>query len=139
MDIGITTPALLIPAISLLLLAYTNRFLALATLVRQLKEQYEDKPSRAAALRPQIHNLRKRIYIIQRMQEFGAVSFFLCVCCMFAIYAGQTLLGGLMFGGSIVLLAVSLAFSIAEIHISVKALDLHLCDVEENCEDISSR
>lgn len=134
MELGVTTPALLFPAISLLLLAYTNRFLALAKLVRELKNQYKSGDEEAKALKPQISNLRKRIHIIQRTQEFGAVSFFLCVCCMFALYAGQTLFGSILFGGSILLLAISLALSIAEIHISVRALDLHLCDVEEQCD-----
>lgn len=136
MELGITTPALLFPAISLLLLAYTNRFLALATLVRQLKAQYQPGGDGGVNLnlRSQIVNLRNRIRVIQRMQEAGSVSFFLCTLCMFAIYAELVMLGQLLFGASILLLAISLAFSVYEIHISVKALDLHLSDLEDRCD-----
>lgn len=44
MEISLTTPALLFPAISLLLLAYTNRFLTLAGLIRNLYKLYKEQP-----------------------------------------------------------------------------------------------
>jgi Protein of unknown function (DUF2721). len=44
MEINLTTPALLFPAISLLLLAYTSRFLALAALMRELHVRYKTQP-----------------------------------------------------------------------------------------------
>lgn len=65
MHVSLTTPALLFPAISLLLLAYTNRFFALAALIRQLSSG--DKPVH----QDQIKNLSQRIRIIRRMQEAG--------------------------------------------------------------------
>jgi hypothetical protein len=39
-QLSLTTPALLFSAISLLLLAYTNRFLAYASVVRNLHARY---------------------------------------------------------------------------------------------------
>ena len=135
MNLGITTPALLFPAISLLLLAYTNRFLALANIVRQLKDTYKKRDDEKAkrALSAQIENLRKRIRVIQRTQELGALSFLFCVISMFLLYATLNTAGSLVFGISILLLAASLALSIYEIRISVKALDIHLSDLEEHC------
>ncbi|MGB0371713.1 MAG: DUF2721 domain-containing protein [Opitutales bacterium] len=135
MNLGITTPALLFPAISLLLLAYTNRFLALANVIRSLKESLSGgtEQTEKNALRAQLENLRKRIRLIQRMQEVGAMSFLFCVISMFVLYAGLQAAGGIIFAISIILLGVSLVISIAEIHISVKALDIHLSDIEESC------
>lgn len=121
MIITLTTPAMLFPAISLLLLAYTNRFLTLASTIRNLDHGHDRENTHA-----QINNLRERIQLIKRMQEAGAVSFFLCVLSMLAIYAQYQAIGGAIFTASLVLLLYSLWLSVWEIHISVKALDVYL-------------
>lgn len=128
MMINITTPALLFPAISLLLLAYTNRFLAIATLIRSLNKAYKDDPKRD--ILGQIQNLRKRLNLIRNMQTFGIVSFFLCVLSMFFIFWENPPMGSYMFGASLIALMVSLAISLRELHISTRALNLELGDME---------
>ncbi len=127
MELTLTTPALLFPAISLLLLAYTNRFLVLAQLVRELHSRYRKDPTEI--LSGQLENLQVRLYLIRNMQVLGAASFFLCVLCMFMIFAGQTLLADIVFGASLLLLMASLALSLRELQISIHALDLQLSDV----------
>ncbi len=124
----LTTPALLFSAISLLLLAYTNRFLALAQLVRNLHALYKQNPD--IVLLGQIKNLRSRVHIIRYMQISGITSLLLCVLSMFLIYIGELNWSEAMFGIALLLLIVSLALSIWEIQISVRALDLHLSDIE---------
>ncbi|MFC3137665.1 MULTISPECIES: DUF2721 domain-containing protein [Shewanella] len=119
-SISLTTPALMFPAISLLLLAYTNRFFSLAALIRNLSS--DDKPVKQA----QIHNLSQRIKIIRRMQEAGVISFALCVLCMLIIYLGFNKVGSAVFGLSLALLLYSLVLSVVEIRISVDALNIHL-------------
>ncbi|WP_394200034.1 DUF2721 domain-containing protein [Shewanella waksmanii] len=121
----LTTPALLFPAISLLLLAYTNRFFSLAALIRNLSS--EGKPVHSA----QLANLRKRIVIIRRMQEAGVSSFALCVLCMIFIYIGFNQTGSIIFGCSLLLLLYSLLLSVIEIRISVDALNLHLEELDQ--------
>ena len=130
MRLNLTTPALLFSAISLLLLAYTNRFLALATLVRNLYDQYKQNPDRI--LFGQIKNLRKRLNLIRNMQVFGITSLLLCVICMFLIYISRIFIAEFIFGVALVLLIISLALSVWEIQISVKALNLRLSDIEES-------
>ncbi|NJM14123.1 MAG: DUF2721 domain-containing protein [Bacteroidales bacterium] len=125
----LTTPALLFSAISLLLLAYTNRFLSLAQLIRSLHARYKEQPN--ILLLGQIKNLRKRVYLIRHMQVTGIVSLLLCVLCMFLIYVTWVLAAEIIFGVALALLIISLALSTWEINISVKALDLHLGDIEE--------
>lgn len=127
--INLTTPALLFPAISLLLLAFTNRFLATAALIRGLYDRYKKEPDER--LLRQIANLRKRIILIRDMQVLGISSLFLCVLCMFLLFAGYSAAGQWVFGLSLLLMLVSLAFSIREIQISVRALHLQMADVEE--------
>ena len=129
MDINLTTPALLFPAISLLLLAYTNRFLTLATLIRTLHAKYKEDPH--DMILGQIKNLRKRVILIRNMQAFGVMSLLLCVVCMFLLFANEQIAGRYTFGVSLILLIVSLAISVYEIQISVKALKLQLGDMEE--------
>ncbi|MBK7631808.1 MAG: DUF2721 domain-containing protein [Ignavibacteriales bacterium] len=128
MNIDITTPALLFPTISLLLLAYTNRFLTLATLIRSLHQNYKEKPNHV--LLSQIENMRKRVYLIKHMQGVGIASLFLCVLCMFLLFSGKVELGEYVFGLSLIMLLVSLVLSLREIAISVDALELHLSDIE---------
>ncbi len=121
MTIDIATPAMLFPAISLLLLAYTNRFLTLATIIRNFSKEKWDQNTTA-----QIQNLRQRIQLIKRMQIAGVVSFFLCVLSMLAIYLTYQLAGNWIFAASLVCLMYSLWISVREILISVEALDVHL-------------
>ncbi len=129
MEISLTTPALLFPAISLLLLAYTNRFLAIATLIRNLHEKYESEPNKI--LIEQIRNLRKRVYLIRNMQFLGVSSLLLCVVCMFVLFWGQMEVGQWLFGISLVFLMFSLSLSVIEIQISVKALNIQIGKMEK--------
>jgi hypothetical protein len=127
-QLTLTTPALLFSAISLLLLAYTNRFLAYASVVRNLHARYKENPD--GIIVGQIQNLRKRLVLTRTMQLLGIGSLLLCVLCMFLVYVDQQLAAELIFGIALILLIISLGVSIREIQISVKALDLHLGDME---------
>ena len=124
MNFTLTTPALLFPAISLLLLAYTNRYLTIAGLIRDLFS--ESKQENNAIYNGQIANLRKRINIIKNMQILGVLSFFFCVLTMLLLFLGLTFAGEIIFGLSLALLLFSLALSIYEITISVGALNILL-------------
>jgi len=128
MNFTLTTPALLFPAISLLLLAYTNRYLTLAGLIRDLCNRRNSKSDKNVV--NQIDNLRKRIYLIKNMQMIGVSSFFLCVVTMLLIFLGLILPGEITFAASLISLLVSLGLSIKEISMSVGALEIQL----NNCE-----
>lgn len=128
MEISLTTPALLFPAISLLLLAFTNRFLAIASLIRNLHAAYQQDPQKI--LIQQIRSLRRRLVLIRSMQFFGISALFLCVCCMFILFAGFIRTGEVIFGISLILLMISLFLSIMEIQVSVGALNIQLSDME---------
>ena len=128
-ELTLTTPTLLFSAVSLILLAYTNRFLSYAQLVRTLKDQYVKQHSEVTAA--QISNLRRRLYLTRNMQVLGISSLFFCVITMFLIYIGLHALSVYIFGLALLLLIASLGLSIWEIHISVKALEIHLQDKEE--------
>ncbi len=127
-QLTLTTPALLFSAISLLLLAYTNRFLAYAAVVRGLHERLKQDPS--GILLRQIKNLRQRLVLTRAMQILGITSLLLCVLCMFLIYVQWRTFAEVIFGGALLLLIFSLAISVREIQISVKALDIQLSDME---------
>ena len=130
MDIDVTTPALLFPAISLLLLAYTNRFLTLAQLIRELHARYKIEPDEV--IYKQIGNLRYRVMLIKQMQAFGVASLLFCVVCMFFLFAGWMLAGKIIFGISLVLMMISLLLSLREVQVSVGALNLTLSDLESD-------
>ncbi|MFY0625918.1 MAG: DUF2721 domain-containing protein [Reichenbachiella sp.] len=130
MNLDISTPALLFPAITLLLLAYTNRFLALATLIRGLHSEYQ-KNNDLELVAEQIKNLRKRLNLVRRMQAFGVLSFLFTVICMFALFQNNEVLARYIFGASLLSLLTSLSFSLWEIQISTKALNLELSDMED--------
>ncbi len=124
MEMTITTPSLLFPAISLLLLAYTNRFVTLASVIRQLSKL--DDPGSDDIVRRQISNLRSRLQIIRAMQVFGVVAFLLCTLSMFSLFLSWIMLGHGLFGASLVSLAVSLMFSLYEVQISTHAINIEI-------------
>lgn len=130
MELTLTTPALMFSTLSLLLLAYTNRFLGLASRIRSLHDHYIRNPD--AVLFAQISSLRKRVHLIRDMQASGIVSLFLCVACMLLLFVGQVMIAQWVFGFSLLMLLISLAISFWEINISVDALNLHLKDIESN-------
>lgn len=131
MEFSINTPALLFPAITLLMLAYTNRFLALATLIRNLNAQYKQVGEERGIIREQIKNLKRRLVLIKQMQGAGIISFFFCVLCMLFFYLEQLMWAHVTFGGSLLFLLLSLALSLNEIFISTRALEIELKDMEK--------
>jgi hypothetical protein len=127
-ELTLITPTFLFSAISLLLLAYTNRFLSYAQLVRTLKDKYMQDHS--AITRAQIMNLRRRLYLTKNMQLAGVGSLLLCVATMFFIYIGMPLVSAYVFAIALLLLIISLTLVIAEIRISAKSLEIYLSDME---------
>jgi hypothetical protein len=131
-QISINTPALLFPAITLLMLAYTNRFLALANLIRNLHTKYKQVGEERGVIKEQIQNLKKRLLLVKQMQGSGIISFFLCVLCMLFIFLDYQLLAYSIFGLSLLFLLLSLALSLTEIFISTRALEIELKDMLES-------
>jgi len=129
-ELTLTTPALLFSAISLIMLAYTNRFLAYASVIRNLHDKF--LAVKDELLLKQINNLKMRLQLTRWMQIFGISSLLTCVLTMFLIYINMKMIAIWIFGLALVLLIVSLALLIKEIHISANALKLHLSDIESH-------
>jgi len=130
-EISINTPALLFPAITLMMLAYTNRFLALATLIRNLHAKYKQIQEDREIIKAQIANLRRRLVLVKQMQAMGIISFFFCVLSMLFFYFDMESLAFSIFGLSMLSLLISLALSLNEIYISTRALEIELKDMME--------
>ena len=126
--LDLTTPAVLFPAISLLLLAYTNRFLALASVIRKLHADHKAAPD--PSYLGQIASLRRRIRLVRNMQFCGVSSLLLCTICMFLLFCGMTVPAEIVFSLAMLAMMASLIISLTEIQTSVRALDLHLRDIE---------
>ena len=133
MTLEISTPTLLFSAITLLMLAYTNRFLAIANLVRQFHTLYKENPDKKVL--KQIRNFKVRLRVMRNMQFFGMLSFLTCVICMFFIYADFMLIANILFVSSLALLMISLVLSLWEVYISVDALNVQLSDLENEICD----
>ena len=124
----LTTPALLFPAISLLLLAYTNRFLVLAQLIRELNQR--NNAGLEQVVRRQISNLRQRLHLIRAMQTAGVLSFLLCTLAMLCIFLDWSQAGSWVFGASLLALVASLMMSLYEVRISCRAIEIELESLE---------
>ena len=129
MILNVETPAILFSATSLILLAYTNRFLTIATIIRGLKKVYKEKENNMILL--EIKNLNLRLTLIRFMQMAGVLSLFLSVFSMLLLFLEKQLIGVYFFGLSLLSLLISLGLSFWEINISVDALRLHLSDLTE--------
>lgn len=135
MDITINTTALLFPAISLIMLAYTNRFMTLSSVIRNLHTRYITQPDEPKHLiHAQIKNLRYRIKLVKNMQILGVCSFLLAIACMYAIYIGEMNIARIVFAIAMLLLIASLILSLMEIIKSTTSLELELSDME-NLDD----
>jgi len=132
MEIEISTPALLFPAISLLLLAYTNRFLTTGQLIRSISRQAKEQ--KGQDLSGQIENLKKRLELTKWMQFFGVVSMLMCTVSMFSLFLGYYPFGKNIFGLSLLTMCLSLIISLLEVYISSNALNLELEDLYEQTE-----
>ncbi|MFH1913068.1 MAG: DUF2721 domain-containing protein [Pseudomonadota bacterium] len=128
MQISVTTPALLFPAISLFMLAFTNRFLSLGARIRSLHDMHRGEWDEST--RKQIENLRVRVHMIRRMQGYGVLSMLTCIISMVCLFQEWELIGTVLFGLSLLFLVISLLISFLEIRISVLALEILLEDME---------
>jgi len=133
MEITVTTPALLFPAVSLILLAYTNRFQAVSKRIRDLKEVY--KLTHKGFHFEQIRSLRRRLIMIRNMQVLGVASLLGCVCTMFFLFIGEEIFGRWMFVVSLILMIISLILSLKELTLSIQALNLELTDLEKEDQE----
>ncbi len=133
MTLPIETPALLFSATSLILLAYTNRFLTIAGIVRSLKVSYQQNRNKSILV--EIKNLSLRLTLIRHMQMYGVLSLFFSVFSMALLFFGIINWGAYVFGFSLLLLLASLAVSFWEVSISVKALRVHLSDLTDEALD----
>lgn len=130
MEINFNTPALLFPAISLIMLAYTNRFLALANRIRSLHDKYHNHEQKHI-IHGQIKNLRYRLRLIKNMQALGVISFITAILSMYFIYNSYLIIAKWVFAFSLLSFAFSLFISLIEIQLSTKALELELSDMED--------
>ncbi|MEN8258493.1 MAG: DUF2721 domain-containing protein [Thermodesulfobacteriota bacterium] len=128
-EITLTTPALFFPAVSLLLVAYTNRFVALSKRIRSLHSLYQEVADEVVA--EQITILRRRVFLIRNMQLCGVAALFCCVLCITFLFLGVLSVGKIIFGLSLTLMLASLALAFQEILISEHALKLELRMMEK--------
>lgn len=128
MQLTLTIPALLFPAVSLTMLAYNARYLAISALIRQLHKQFEE--TQASPLKRQIESLRKRLNIIKNMQATAIGCFLLSAISMFLIYVEMNIWANIIFGISLILLMISLILSLIEVQLSTKALGIQLTNME---------
>lgn len=129
MTLTLSIPALLFPAISLTMLAYNARYLAIAALIRSLHSEYEKTSSRRTV--KQIQSLRTRLRLILNMQAFAIISFLGSVITMFLLYVEATDAANLCFGFSLLALIISLFLSLLEIQRSTKALSIQLDSIDK--------
>ncbi|MBM9502631.1 DUF2721 domain-containing protein [Leptospira sp. 201903071] len=122
--LSFNTPGLLFPAISLLMLAYTNRFLGLANLARQLIAKFQEKKD--PDLLSQIRNLRFRLSLIRHTQSMGILSLLSCTSCLTVLAFDLQQTAWFLFGTALLFLVASLCICLVEIHLSVRALDIEI-------------
>ncbi len=133
MEITLTTPALLFPAVAFLLVAYTSRFLAIGARIRNLHDRYQTRSD--AIIYKQILSLKRRVVLIRNMQACAVAGLFLCIFSIFVLFAGWTIAGKILFAGALILFLASLGISLYEILLSVDALNLELTVLENQVQD----
>lgn len=128
MDITITTPALLFPAISVLFLAYANRYLAITNRTRELHSLF--KATQSFYAKKQVDSLRKRIRLIILMQLFAVMGIICCVLTMGLVFLDMQWMATASFLTGMILIVLSLLVSLWELLISTQALNIELQNIE---------
>ncbi|RYF69086.1 MAG: DUF2721 domain-containing protein [Cytophagaceae bacterium] len=129
MELTISTPALLFSTVSLLMIAFTNRFLAIASLIRDLHDKFRTNPETVYV--DQIKNLHRRLRLIRNIQILAVLSLLVSAICMALIYWGKPIIASYLFGLALVLQISALVISVLEISISINALQIELSDMEK--------
>lgn len=137
MELTIGTPALLFSTVSLLMIAFTNRFLAISSLIRDLHDKFRNTPD--TVLVEQIKTLHQRLRLIRNIQILAVLSLLLSAICMFVIYHGNQAVASYLFGGALLLQITALLLSVWEISISINALQIELSDMQKELEGGRSR
>jgi hypothetical protein len=131
-EITYSSAGLLFPAISLLMLAYTNRFLGLAAVVRNLVAQYRN--NHKLHIQQQVQNLRRRIMLLRHAQAIGVMSLTSCTACLLALVFANQMLAQVLFGLAVILMLLSLMVSLVEIYMSVQAITLELDHIDDDLD-----
>lgn len=133
MEFTLTTPTVLFPAVTVMLLVYTNRFISISNLIRDLKKQYDSEPSESIIL--QIQSLRRRVLLMRNMQWLAVLTLFLSVISIFCIFESRPELAKKIFVVGMVSLIASLFLSLREIHLSINAIDIEMKSIEHKLAD----
>ena len=123
-----STPAILFSTVSLLFIAFTNRYIAISGLVRDLHADFSKDKTRDIIA--QIKNLRVRLKLIQTMQTFSIISLLFSSASMFLIFFDYQSAAKTLFGLGLVAQFIALSLSAWEVSISTKALNIELSDME---------
>ena len=124
MELELSTPSILFPAVSLLLLAYTNRFLAIAAIIRNLYVRYQKEGGQT--IRLQIENLTARLSLIRKTQSLGVLSLLTCTLSVILLFLEFLFWGKLLFVMSLLCMIGSLIYCLFEIQLSGRALEIEL-------------
>jgi hypothetical protein len=134
-ETSIFVPAILFPAIPLMMINFGNRYSTMSALIRRIHDEFvsrpEMPPENAERYLGQIATLRRRLYLVRAMQTMAATAFFLNLATMLAIYARLPLPAHGLFTVVLAFMMAAMLLFVVEIQISAKALELHLSDVHD--------
>ena len=131
----ILLPAVLFPAIPLMMVNFGNRYSSLSKLIRTLHDELIDKElsktdATAARYLVQIEIFKKRLSLNRMMQTIALFSFLINLISIFvAIFFVTYFIPVFLFG--VLLFAISISIYLIELRLAVRALDKHLEDLEE--------
>ncbi len=129
MELTISTPAILFSTVSLMMIAFTNRYLAIASLIRELHDKFRISPDENYVA--QIKHLHRRVHIIRNIQFIIVSSLLLSAISMLFIYLHYQYVAQVLFFIALLLQIAALSLSIWEISLSIHALKIELSDMEE--------
>tara|TARA_A100000164_G_scaffold346476_1_gene347151 strand:- start:171 stop:581 length:411 start_codon:yes stop_codon:yes gene_type:complete len=134
MDNLILLPAILFPAIPLMMVNFGNRYSSLANLIRKIHDELINKKissndKSAQRYLAQIKILRQRLILNRLMQTLASLSFIFNLTSIYFGFKYETyFINTFLF--AVFLFGFSILIYIYELQISAQALDKHLEDLE---------
>ena len=130
-DLNFWYPALLFPAIPLMMIVFGNRYSSLSKLIRDLHDRFLKEDEVRDKFTEQIELLTDRLFLVKSMQTLAGLAFIANLLTIFFRYIDVPSVAFSLFGVATILLSASILLFVIEIQKSSSALSKHISDLKK--------
>ena len=130
-DLNFWYPALLFPAIPLMMIVFGNRYSSLSKLIRDLHDRVLKEDEVRDKFTELIELLTDRLFLVKSMQTLAGLAFIANLLTIFFRYIDVPSVAFSLFGVATILLSAAILLFVIEIQKSSSALSKHISDLKK--------